>query len=65
MGIFPNLGDKTQPNLQQIRQALGSTNPNDAKSQVEAMLQSGKLSMERFNDLGRQACDIMRTLGIK
>lgn len=64
MGIFPSFGQQ-QPNLQQIRRALESTDPAQAKSRVEAMLKSGEVSMERFNEVGRQACDIMRQLGIK
>ena len=65
MGIFPSFGQQQRPNLQQIRQALGSTDPAQAKSRVEAMLKSGEVSMDRFNEVGRQACDIMRSLGIK
>lgn len=64
MSIFPSFG-QTQPNLQQIKQALGSTDPAQAKGRVEAMLKSGEVSMERFNEVGRQACEIMRSLGIK
>ena len=64
MSIFPGFG-QTQPNLQQIKQALGSTDPAQAKSRVEAMLKSGEVSMERFSEVGRQACEIMRSLGIK
>lgn len=64
MSIFPSFG-QTQPNLQQIRRALGETDPAQARGRVEAMLKSGEASMERFNEVGRQACEIMRSLGIK
>lgn len=64
MSIFPSFG-QTQPNLQQIRRALGETDPAQARGRVEAMLKSGEVSMERFNEMGRQACEIMRSLGIK
>lgn len=64
MSIFPSFG-QTQPNLQQIRRALGETDPAQARGRVEAMLKSGEVSIERFNEVGRQACEIMRSLGIK
>ena len=48
-----------------MRRALGRADPDDAKARVEAMLANGKLTMERFEELGRQASDIMRSLGIK
>ncbi len=64
MGIFPSFG-QTQPNLQEIRRALGQADPAQARSRVEAMLKSGEVSMERFNEVGRQACEIMRSLGIR
>ena len=48
-----------------MRQALAQTSPDEAKARVEAMLRNGKLTMERFGELGRQASDIMRSLGIK
>lgn len=50
--------------MQRMRRAIAQTNPDDAKARVEAMLQSGKLTMERFDELGRQAAGIMRMLGI-
>lgn len=65
MSIFPSFGQPTQPDLAQIRRALGETDPAQARSRVEAMLKSGEVSMERFSEVGRQACEIMRSLGIR
>lgn len=61
MSVFPNLPN--QPNS--LQNALQTINPNDAKNRVEAMLQNGQLNAQRFQELGKQASDIMRTLGIK
>lgn len=63
MPIFPN--DPGRPNPAQLRQFMNSTSPQQARAQVEAMLNSGKMTMEQFNELGRQATELMRQFGIK
>lgn len=62
MSVFPNLPNQSNND---IRQAINNTDPQYAKNRVEAMLQSGQLNMKRFQELGKQASEIMRSLGIK
>lgn len=64
MGVFPNLGQRTQPNLDQMRRQIGQIDPNDARSRVEQALRSGQMTLDQFNSLKAQAQDIARRLGL-
>lgn len=62
MGVFPSY---SRPDLTAISQALRTQDPARAKAQVEGMLQSGRLSQERFDQLAKQANQIIGMLNIK
>lgn len=44
---------------------MNSTSPQQARAQVEAMLSNGKMTMQQFDELGRQATELMKQFGIK
>ena len=56
MSVFPSY---SKPDLTVISQALRTQDPARAKAQVEGMLQSGQLSQARFDQLAKQAYQIM------
>lgn len=58
------MGQRTQPNLEQMRQQISQTNPADARSRVEQMLRSGQMTLDQFNALKAQAQEIARQLGL-
>ena len=62
MSVFPSYN---KPYLTAISQALRTQDPARAKAQVESMLQSGQLSKARFDQLAKQANQIMGMLNIK
>lgn len=62
MSVFPSYN---KPDLTAISQALRTQGPARAKAQVEGMLQSGQLSQARFDQLAKQASQIMGMLNIK
>lgn len=64
MGVFPNLGQPTQPDLDQMRRQIGRIDPNDARSRVEQMLRSGQMTLDQFDSLKARAQDIARQLGL-
>lgn len=59
------MGQRTQPNLEQMRQQINAMDPNDARSRVEQMLRNGQMTLDQFNALKAQAQDIARQLGVK
>lgn len=58
------MGQRTQPNLEQMRQQISQTNPADARNRVEQMLRSGQMTLDQFNALKAQAQEIARQLGL-
>lgn len=62
MSVFPSY---SRPDLTEISRALRTQDPASAKSQVQAMLQSGQLSQSRFDRLAEQADRIMGMLNVK
>ena len=49
----------------QLLQFLKQTNPQQAKAQLEQMIQSGQVSSQELNNLKQQAQAIATTLGLK
>lgn len=62
MAIFPN---NSRPNPAELRRFISRTSPQDAKARVEAMLSEGRMTMEQFDELGKQATELMRKFGIR
>ena len=46
-------------------QFINRTSPQDARNRVEAMLNEGKMTMAQFEELGKQATELMERFGIK
>lgn len=64
MGVFPNLGQPTRPDLDQMRRQIGRIDPNDARGRVEQMLRSGQMTLDQFDALKARAQEIARQLGL-
>lgn len=47
-----------------MRSQIGQIDPNDARSRVERMLESGQMTLDQLNSLKAQAQDIARQLGL-